>query len=68
MSEVKLKKEPLKKFTFTSKLISFQEEQANQNLVKYRKATHDLEEAEERAEISESALNKVRSKSRYMVK
>jgi len=27
--------------------------------------THDLEEAEERADMSESALNKVRSKSRY---
>ena len=44
-----------------------QEEQANQNLAKYRKATHELEEAEERADISESTLNKVRTKSRYMV-
>merc|ERR1712202_99627 len=40
------------------------EEQANQNLAKFRKVTHDLE-AEERADMSESALNKVRSKSRY---
>ena len=44
-----------------------QEEQANQNLAKFRKVTHDLEEAEERADMSESALNKVRSKSRYAV-
>merc|ERR1712096_438435 len=36
------------------------EEQANQNLAKFRKVTHDLEEAEERADMSESALNKVR--------
>merc|ERR1711921_27889 len=42
------------------------EEQANQNLAKFRKVTHDLEEAEERADMSESALNKVRSKSRFM--
>merc|ERR1712183_632317 len=41
------------------------EEQANANLAKFRKATHDLEEAEERAEMSESTLNKVRSKSRF---
>jgi len=47
--------------------LPLQEEQANQNLAKYRKATHELEEAEERAEISESALNKVRTKTRYMV-
>merc|ERR1719427_749245 len=41
------------------------EDQANQNLQKFRKATHDLEEAEERAVMSESALNKLRSKSRF---
>merc|ERR1712121_187536 len=41
------------------------EEQANQNLAKFRKATHDLEEAEERAEMSESALNKIRTKTRF---
>merc|ERR1719466_61195 len=39
------------------------EEQANANLAKFRKVTHDLEEAEERAEMSESALNKSRSTS-----
>lgn len=47
--------------------VHFQEEQANMNLAKYRKVTHDLEEAEERADISESALSKVRSKSRFVV-
>merc|ERR1739838_612377 len=41
------------------------EEQANLNLAKFRKVVHDLEEATERAEISESTLNKVRSKSRF---
>merc|ERR1712038_1077591 len=41
------------------------EEQANANLAKFRKATHDLEEAEERAEMSESALTKIRSKSKF---
>merc|ERR1711921_19145 len=41
------------------------EEQANANLAKFRKATHDLEEAQERADMSESALNKVRSKTRF---
>merc|ERR1712002_955229 len=41
------------------------EEQANANLAKFRKVTHDLEEAEERADMSESALNKARSKSRF---
>merc|ERR1739838_1208711 len=41
------------------------EEQANFNLAKFREVVHDLEEATERAEMSESALNKVRSKSRF---
>ena len=45
-----------------------QEEQANFNLAKFRKVVHDLEEATERAEMSESALNKVRSKSRFAVR
>merc|ERR1712121_455505 len=47
------------------KLAEESEEQANANLAKYRKATHDLEEAEERAELSESALNKIRTKTRF---
>jgi len=39
-----------------------QEEQANANMTKYRKIQHELDEAEERADIAESALSKMRSK------
>lgn len=41
-----------------------QEEQANVHLSKYRKIQHELEEAEERADIAESQVNKLRAKSR----
>merc|ERR1712150_309652 len=40
------------------------EEVANSNLSKYRKLQHELDEAEERADIAESTLNKMRSKAR----
>lgn len=40
-----------------------QEEQANSHLSKLRKVQHELEEAEERADISESQVNKIRAKS-----
>merc|ERR1712007_371911 len=40
------------------------EEVANQNLSKYRKIQHELDEAEERADMAESALNKMRAKAR----
>merc|ERR1712003_281709 len=40
------------------------EAQANANLAKFRKAAHDLEEAEERAEMAEAAMTKLRTKSR----
>ncbi|XP_033987905.1 putative uncharacterized protein MYH16 isoform X2 [Trematomus bernacchii] len=40
------------------------EEQANMNLAKYRKTVHELDDAEERADIAESALTKFRTKSR----
>ncbi|XP_043912236.1 myosin-4-like [Protopterus annectens] len=40
------------------------EEQANTNLSRFRKVQHDLEEAEERADIAESQVNKLRAKSR----
>ncbi|AWP04627.1 Myosin heavy chain [Scophthalmus maximus] len=40
------------------------EEQSNSNLTKYRKITHELDEAEERADIAESQVNKLRAKSR----
>lgn len=41
-----------------------QEEQSNVNLAKFRKIQHELEEAEERADIAESQVNKLRVKSR----
>ncbi|KAG7270735.1 hypothetical protein CRUP_009815, partial [Coryphaenoides rupestris] len=40
------------------------EEQANNNLGKFRKLQHELDEAEERADIAESQVNKMRAKSR----
>lgn len=45
-------------------VFSCQEAQANLYLSKYRKQQHDLDDAEERAEIAESQVNKLRSKSR----
>ena len=41
-----------------------QEEAANVHLTKLRKVQHELEEAEERADIAESQVNKMRAKSR----
>jgi hypothetical protein len=51
-------------------VVLFQGEQANTNLTKCRKMQHDLEEAEERADIAESQLNKSRDagKVRYDTK
>lgn len=40
-----------------------QEEMANQYLKKYRKLQHELDEADERADLAESALLKIRAKS-----
>ncbi|XP_075425194.1 myosin-7-like isoform X2 [Ascaphus truei] len=40
------------------------EEVANTNLSKFRKVQHELDEAEERADIAESQVNKLRAKSR----
>uniref|UniRef100_A0A673GRP8 Slow myosin heavy chain 2 n=1 Tax=Sinocyclocheilus rhinocerous TaxID=307959 RepID=A0A673GRP8_9TELE len=40
------------------------EEQANSNLTKFRKLQHELDEAEERADIAESQVSKMRAKSR----
>lgn len=45
-------------------LLLLQEEQANMNLAKYRKTIHELDDAEERADIAESALTKIRTKNR----
>lgn len=41
-----------------------QEEQANTQLSRCRRVQHELEEAEERADIAESQVNKLRAKSR----
>ncbi|XP_066545566.1 myosin-16 [Amia ocellicauda] len=43
------------------------EEQANQSLSKYRKTVHELDDAEERAGMAESALNKLRTRNRASV-
>lgn len=51
---------------FVPMLSDFQEEQANINLSRCRKAQHELEEAKERADIAEGQVNKLRAKSRDM--
>ncbi|NWT71006.1 MYH7 protein, partial [Prunella himalayana] len=43
------------------------EQQANSNLVKYRKVQHELDDAEERADIAESQVNKLRARTRDAV-
>uniref|UniRef100_A0A674GMW2 Myosin heavy chain 7B n=1 Tax=Taeniopygia guttata TaxID=59729 RepID=A0A674GMW2_TAEGU len=43
------------------------EQQANSNLVKYRKVQHELDDAEERADIAETQVNKLRARSRDVV-
>ncbi|NWT13284.1 MYH7 protein, partial [Vireo altiloquus] len=43
------------------------EQQANSNLVKYRKVQHELDDAEERADIAETQVNKLRARTRDMV-
>ncbi|KAJ8036908.1 Myosin heavy chain, striated muscle [Holothuria leucospilota] len=43
------------------------EEQANANLAKFKRCQTDLEDAEERVEIAESALNKLRTKNRSSI-
>ncbi|XP_078520413.1 myosin-1-like [Lissotriton helveticus] len=40
------------------------EEQVNAHLTRFRKVQHELQEAEERADIPESQVNKLRTKSR----
>uniref|UniRef100_F7CIF4 Myosin heavy chain 16 n=1 Tax=Monodelphis domestica TaxID=13616 RepID=F7CIF4_MONDO len=40
------------------------EEQANQSLARYRKTVHELDDAEERAGMAETALNKLRTRHR----
>ncbi|XP_023687437.1 myosin-16-like [Paramormyrops kingsleyae] len=43
------------------------EEQANTSLSKYRKTVHELDDAEERADMAEMALNKLRTRNRASV-
>ncbi|NXQ52971.1 MYH7 protein, partial [Anthoscopus minutus] len=43
------------------------EQQANSNLVKYRKVQHELDDAEERADIAETQVNKLRARTRDVV-
>lgn len=43
---------------------SWQEEQANTSLTKLRKVQHELEEAEERADIAEAQVNKMKPRHR----
>ena len=38
------------------------EEAGNQNMAKFRKVQHELDESEERADMTEAALSKARSK------
>ena len=51
-------------YIYTEDIVCLQEEQANSNLTKFRKIQHELDEAEERADIAESQVNKIRAKSR----
>ncbi|KAM9296336.1 myosin heavy chain, skeletal muscle, adult isoform 1-T1 [Gastrophryne carolinensis] len=44
------------------------EEQATLHLARFRKTQHELEEAEERADVAESQVNKLRAKSRVIGK
>lgn len=48
----------------SSLFVFVQEEQASAHLAKLRKVQHELEEAQERADIAESQVNKLRTKSR----
>ena len=41
-----------------------QEEQANTHMSRLRKVQHEMEESQERADIAESQVNKLRAKSR----
>ena len=48
--------------------LSLQEEQANFSMAKLRKVQHELEEAQERTDIAESQVNRIRAKSREIGK
>lgn len=55
---------PLLTYSYLSLFCEPQEEQTSINLAKFRKVQHELEEAEERADITECQVNKLRAKSR----
>ncbi|KAG7244616.1 hypothetical protein INR49_029635, partial [Caranx melampygus] len=57
----------VRKYERRVKELTYQEEQANTHLSRYRKVQHELEEAQERADIAESQVNKLRAKSREIV-
>ncbi|KAK3536365.1 hypothetical protein QTP86_007718 [Hemibagrus guttatus] len=54
----------VRKYERRVKELTYQEEQANTHLSRFRKVQHELEEAQERADIAESQVNKLRAKSR----
>ncbi|KAL7989388.1 hypothetical protein Chor_012054 [Crotalus horridus] len=58
----------VRKYERRVKELTYQEEQSNLNLSKFRKIQHEMEEAEERADIAESQVNKLRVKSREVGK
>ncbi|MEQ2175304.1 hypothetical protein GOODEAATRI_016714, partial [Goodea atripinnis] len=58
----------VRKYERRVKELTYQEEQANAHLTRYRKVQHEMEEAQERADIAESQVNKLRAKSREIVK
>ncbi|KAK9406824.1 myosin-1B [Crotalus adamanteus] len=58
----------VRKYERRVKELTYQEEQSNVNLSKFRKIQHELEEADERADIAESQVNKLRVKSREVHK
>lgn len=45
-------------------VVVWQEEQANCNMTRFKKIQHDLDEAEERADMAESQVNKLRVRTR----
>ena len=55
-------------FGFCMCVLVLQEEKANVQLGKFRKLQHELDEAQERADIAESQVNKLRAKSRDTTK
>lgn len=51
-------------FTLVFLVPGLQEEQVNTNLTKYKKLQHELDDAEERADVAESQVNKLRARTR----